>query len=176
VGDHDPELEGVLDVLERDRGGGAGLAVRVDERGEVDVGEHVARDDEERVVELVRRVADRPRGAERAVFRRVAHGDPEVGAVAEVVADLVGEERHRDDDLVEPVLRQQPDDVLHHGLVHQRHHRLGGVAGERAQPRPLTTGHDHRLHQEGLPAFAARARVPARASRPSRSARRAIGT
>ena len=41
--DHDPELERVLHVLQRDRRGGAGVAVRLHERGEVDVGEDVAR-------------------------------------------------------------------------------------------------------------------------------------
>ena len=49
------------------------VAVGVDERAEVDVGEHVTGDHEERVVELGRRVADRPGGAERLVLGGVAH-------------------------------------------------------------------------------------------------------
>ena len=54
LGDDDAELERVLDALQRDRRERAVRAVRLHERGEVDVGEHVARDHEERVVELVR--------------------------------------------------------------------------------------------------------------------------
>ena len=150
LGDHDPELERVLDVLQRDRRARARVAVRLHERGEVDVGEHVTGDDEERVDELVDGVAHRTGGAERRVLGRVAHGDAEVGAVTEVVADLVGEERHRDDDLVEAVQREQADDVLHHRLVGQRHHRLRGVAGQRAQTRALTTGEDDGLHEVTL--------------------------
>ncbi len=144
--DHDAELERVLHVLQRDRRGGVGVAVRFDERGEVDVGEHVARDHEERVVELRRRVAHRSGGAERRVFRGVAHGDAEIGAVAEVVADLVGEERDRDDDVVEAVQLEQVDDVLHHRLVDEGHHRLRLIAGERTQTRALATGQDHCFH------------------------------
>ena len=82
---------------------GAAVAVGLDERGQVDVGEHVAGDHEERVVELGRRVAHRPGGAERRVLGGVAHAHAEVGAVAEVVADLVGEVRDRDHDVVEAV-------------------------------------------------------------------------
>ena len=168
LGDDDAELERVLDVLERDRRRRAGVAVRLHERGEVDVGEHVTRDHEERVVELVDGVADRPRGAERRILGRVPHGHAEVGAVAEVVADLVGEERHGHHDVVVAVLREQVDDVLHHRLVDQRHHRLRGVAGERAQPGALTAGEDDGLH-DTLP-------DAVRGPRPSRSASRAIGT
>ena len=73
LGDHDAELERVLDVLQRDRRRRAGVAVRLDERGEVDVGEHVAGDHEERVVELVGGVAHRPGGAERRLLGGVAH-------------------------------------------------------------------------------------------------------
>ena len=65
VGDHDAELERVLDVLQGDGGLCTAVAVRLDERAEIDVGEDVTRDDEERVVELGGRVLHRTRGTER---------------------------------------------------------------------------------------------------------------
>ena len=163
--DHDPELERVLDVLQRDRRGGVGVAVRLHEHGEIDVGEHVARDHEEGVVELRRGVAHRSRGAERRVLGRVAHPHAEVGAVAEVVADLVGEERHRDHDVVEAVQREQRDDVLHHRLVHERDHRLGLVARERSQAGALTAREDDGLHRLRLMASGPSGRSDPRAAR-----------
>ena len=105
LGDHDAELERIVHVLQRDRGRGTGVAVGLDERGEVDVGEDVTRDHEEGVVELLGRVAHRTGGAERRVLGGVPHGHAEVGPVTEVVADLVGQEGHGDDDVVEAVER-----------------------------------------------------------------------
>ena len=66
VGDDDPELERVVDRLEADRDRGLLLAVEGDELAEVDVAERVAGDDEEGLVELLRR---QPHGAGRAERR-----------------------------------------------------------------------------------------------------------
>ena len=117
-----------------------------DDRAEVDVGEHVARDDEEPLVELVAGVQHRAGRPERGLLGRVDHAHAELGAVAEVRADRVGHEGDGDDDLAEAVLAQQEDDVLHHRPVGHRQHRLGLVGGERAQAGALTARHDHRLH------------------------------
>ncbi len=165
-GDDDPELERVLDPLQRDRRHRAAVAVRLHERGEIEVGEDGTGDDEEGVVELGGRVADRPRGPERLLVGRVPHPDPEVGAVPEVGADLVGEVGDGDDHVVEAVLGEEPHDVLHHRLVDERHHRLGLVAGQGPQPGAFPTGEDDRLH----------AATRVRAARPSARAARANGT
>ena len=169
-----PNSSGSSTRFERDGRDRAALAVGVDQRAEVDVGEHVTGDHEERVVELGRRVADRPGGAERLVLGGVAHADPEVGAVAEVVADLVGEVRDRDHDVVETVAGQQGDDVLEHRPVDERHHRFGLVARQRAQAGALTAGQDHGLHPGTF--IPAPSSPPRRAAVPSRSAARASGT
>ena len=139
AGDDDAEVDRVLHRLERDRRHRAAAVVLVDDRAEVDVGQHVAGDDEEAFVELGARVADRTGGAERRVFRRVPHADTELGAVAEVGADVVGEERECDDDLVDAVLAQQRDDVLHHRDIRDRQHRLG-----RRQRQGTQAGCPHR--------------------------------
>ena len=142
--------------------------VLLDDPAEIDVGEHVAGDHEERLVELGHRVAHRAGGAERRFLGGVAHPHAELRAVAEVGADVVRHERDRHDDVVEAVPGEELHDVLHHRHVRDRHHRLGLVARERAQPRAFTAGQDHCLH--------APTSTPARAARPSRSAARAAGT
>ncbi len=146
-GDDDAELDRVLHPLQRDRRERVGGAVRLHDRAEVDVGQCVAGDDEERLVELVHRVAHRTGGAERRLLGGVPHAHAELGAVAEVVADVVREERDRHDDVVEAVLGEQPDDVLHHRRVRDRHHRLRLVARQRAEPCALAAGQDDSLHE-----------------------------
>jgi hypothetical protein len=120
--------------------------VELQQLGQVDVGEDVAGDDEERLVELVAGVADAAGGAERDGLVRVRHRHAVLAAVAEVRLDVVGEEGDRDDDLVEAVLLEQRDDVLHHRTVGEGQHRLRRVRRERPQPGALAAGHDHGLH------------------------------
>ena len=146
VGDHDAELERVVHRLEGQGGQAAALVVEGHHLGQVDVGEHVAGDDQEPLVELVPGVAHRAGRAERGGLGGVDHADAELGAVAEVGPDGVGHEGHGDHDVLEAVLAQQVDHVLHHRDVGHGQHRLGLVGGERAQPGALAAGHDHRLH------------------------------
>ena len=146
VGDDDAELEWVVDRLQADRDGGAGLVVPVDERAEIDVAERVAGDDEERLVEQAAGEADGAGGAERQLLDRVLDVQVERLAVAEVASDRLRHERERDHDVVEAVTTQQLEDVLDARLADDRDHRLGLVRGERAQARPLATRHHDRLH------------------------------
>ena len=169
AGDDDPELDGILDPLQRDGGERAGLLVAADDLGEVDVGQHVTGDHEERLVELVSGVAHRAGSSQRRVLGGVSHLDAELPAVAEVGADLVREERHGDHDLVEAVAREQLHDVLHHRPVRHRHHRLRLVAGQRAQPGALAAREDHGLHEASRPDR--RGRSGRRAAPRGRSAR-----
>ncbi len=166
--DDDAELHGILDPLEGDRRERLARLVRLHDLAEVDVGQGVARDHEERLVELLHGVAHRSGGAERGLLRRVAHADTEVGAVAEIVANVVREERDRHHDVVEAVLREQPDDVLHHRRVRDGHHRLRLIAREGPEPGAFSPGEDHRLHTCTS--------APTRAARPSRNAALAAGT
>ena len=147
VGDDDAELERVLDRLEGQGGQAPVGVVEVDDGAEVDVGQDVAGDDEEPLVELVLGVAHRTGRAERGRLGGVDHAHAELGPVAEVGADGVGHEGHGDHDVLEAVGPQQVDDVLHHRDVGHGEHRLGLVGGERPQPRPLAAGHDHCLHR-----------------------------
>ena len=49
-GDHHAEVERVRDALERDRDCGAALLVKRDDFGQIDVGDRVTGDDQERLV------------------------------------------------------------------------------------------------------------------------------
>src|SRR5439155_18367064 len=79
----------------------------------------------------------------------VFDADPEAFTVSEVAADRLREERDGDDDLLEAVLPEELDDVLHAGLADDRHHRLRLVRGQRSQPRSLPTCHDNCPHAPG---------------------------
>jgi hypothetical protein len=151
VGDDDAEVDRVLHPAQSDGGQRAGRPVGLDDGVEVDVGQHVAGDDDEGVVELGGGVADGAGRPEGCLLGGVAHRHTELGAVPEVVADVAGEEGHRDDDVVEAVERQPPHDVLHQGPVGHRHHRLRLVGGQGAEPSALATGHHDRLHVGGTP-------------------------
>ena len=65
--------------------------VELEQRAEIDVGQRVARDDQEALAgEKLLRELDRARRSERRVLDDVVHRDAELGAVAEVGFDLVG--------------------------------------------------------------------------------------
>ena len=146
VGDDDPELERVLDRLQRERRGRALLLVELDEPGQVEVAEGIAGDDDERLVEIVARESHRSRGPGRRLLDRVLDVRTDAVAVSEVAPDRLREERDRHDDVLEAVGLQQLDDVLHAGLADDRHHRLRLVGRERAKARALAAGHDDGFH------------------------------
>ena len=78
VGDDDPELERILHRLQGDGGQRPVGLVEVDHRGQVDVGEDVAGDDHEALVELVPGVQDRPGRPQRGGLGGVDHPHPEL--------------------------------------------------------------------------------------------------
>ena len=114
VDDDDAELEGVGDPFETDGHQGTVLPVEPDHVGQVDVGERVTGDDDERLApQVLFGVLDTARGPERHFFGDVAQAHAEFFTVAEVVADQGGEELHGDDRVLKPVSLQQPEHVLH---------------------------------------------------------------
>ena len=158
VGDDDAELERVLDALHRQRGDGLALAVEGDQRAEVDVGEGVAADHEERLVQEVLGLLDRAGGAERRVLDGVLEPHAQLRAVAEVGADRLRQVGHRHDDVLDAVLPQQLDDVLDARLAGDRHHRLGLVRREGTQTRSLPSCHHDALDGPSPPRAARTAR------------------
>ena len=135
VGDDDSELERVVDALQADGDERVLLLVEADELAEIDVAE--------RVPEMTRNGSS---SAPSASFTEpaVPTGDPRRSSESDalalprsgVAADRLRHEGQRDDDVVEAVLLQELDDVLHAWLADDGHDRLGLVRGERAGACP----------------------------------------
>ena len=116
----DAELERVLDVLQDDRDHGAAALVLGHHGREVEVGEGVARDHDETLAEQLFGVLHAARRAQRHLLDRVVDVDAQRAAVAEVVADGLGQEGEGDHDVFDAVALEQLDDVLHARLVGDR--------------------------------------------------------
>ena len=142
----DPVLEGIGDGVEHDGGVRPALLVCAHHRGEIDVGEGVAADHQEGVIEEVGGVAHTPRGPERPVLDDVLDLHVQLGAVSKAIADLLAEVGERHDDLGDPVIPEEPEDVLEHRGADHGNERLWQTAGQRAQSRAFTSRHDHCLH------------------------------
>ena len=148
VHDDDAEFQRVGDPGQPDRDQGAVVLVEPDQLGQVDVGERVTRDHQERLIpQRVLRVFHAARGTERCLLGRVLQAHVEVLAVAEVIAHYGGEELDGDDGLAEAVPPQQPQHVLHDRFVHHRQQRLRLIGGHRPQPRALPACHHDSLHR-----------------------------
>jgi hypothetical protein len=139
---HDAVLARVGDALDSKRRDPAGLAMARGEGRQVDVGQRVAGDHEERLVaeELGARAHAACRTEELLLE---AVGD----ALAEVLADCLREVVQVRDHAVERMALDQVDDVLHHRPVEHGHHRLRDLVRERAQPGPKPGCENHRLHR-----------------------------
>jgi hypothetical protein len=84
--DDDPEVQRVVPVADGDGHLGGVVAVPAGDPAQVGVGDHVTGDDEELLVGAGHGRAHRAGRAERRVLHRPTEPDPELGAVAEVVA------------------------------------------------------------------------------------------
>jgi hypothetical protein len=110
-----------------------------------------AADDQKRVVaQEVLRLLDTAGGAERGVLHRVFEVNTELAAVTEVLLDLLGHVVERHDDIADSVARQQLQNMLHHGLVHDGDERFRPVKRQGSQAAALTACHDDCFHYANL--------------------------
>ena len=134
---------GVVDRMQAESGTGAAPRVSVEQGGQVEVGEDVAVQREEAIVELgaerVGGVADRARRAQRARLGDVADPGATVVLVPQRLAQHVGQEAAGEHHLPHPVPGQPLDHVGEERPVDQRQGGLGHGLGERPQPRPFTS-------------------------------------
>ena len=146
---HDnPEVDRVAHPGQAGRHQRSGRLVGQHELAQVDVGERVARDDQEGgVTQRVLGVRDRAGRPERRLLGRVAQVHAQLLAVPEVGPDQAGEELNGHDGLVEAVAPQQAQHVLHHWSVGHRQQGLGLVGGHRPQPGALAAGHHDGPHE-----------------------------
>ena len=147
---HEPEGSRVLHVMQCDRRGGALLAMSLEHRRQIQVGQDVAVQGEERLLaEMIERVHDRSARPERVALR-----DPGDRGIAtprlEERVERVFEVRRRHDHLEDAVGDEMVQDVAEDGPIDEREQRLGHGLRERAEPRPLAAHEDDGLH-DGRP-------------------------
>ena len=126
-----PALRGVRTPVEGKRGvrDGSRRPVKRHERAEIQIGQDVAVDDEEGILEERLDPLDAAGGAEQLRLLRVADLDAEAGPVAEVAAHRLRPVVQVDGDPADPVVPQPADGVLEHRLARDRDHRLGQRLG-----------------------------------------------
>ena len=108
VDGHDAERRRVVDGDQVDRRLGSVLPMEVDERGDVEVGQHVAVGDDERVVDAaeVGGEVDRAGGVERLRLDRVVQRDTVALAVGKGLDERLGLEAERQRDVGDAALRR----------------------------------------------------------------------
>jgi hypothetical protein len=162
VGHHDPVGGDLLplDALADDRREGPRAPVVVESGAEIEVDDGVTAEDDEGGVEEAGVLLDagEPAGApHRGVHQGPVVGQlplegvgdlhPEAGPVAEVVLDLGGLVGRVHHDLLDPVLAEQVDQVLHDRSPEHGDHGLGHQVRQGPHPGSLAGGQDHRFHR-----------------------------
>jgi hypothetical protein len=142
------ELRGVVDPTQRYSGEGAPLLVVPHQLRYVHVGQRVAGDQDEGVVEPVGEALDATGRAEQLVLPLQV----DAHAVYPRLLAVSLEERVRqvvdvDADFLDAVLRQKVEDVLDDRGVHHGGHGLGDLTRQRKEPGSLASRQSHRFHR-----------------------------
>ena len=135
--------------MEGDGGLGAGCVVEADQTGHVEVGEDVAVDHDEALVDagLAGGEADGAGRVERLVLDGVVQVHAGAGAVGVGVGEGVGLVAERQDRFRHAVLAQVADDPLDHRHVADGQEVLRRGEGEGPEPGPEAADEDDRLHE-----------------------------
>ena len=137
----------VVDRRQHDRRLGLALAVEAQHGREIDIGQHVAVEDDDRFGQRVAGVADRAAGPERHRLDDVAEPHAEPFTFTEDLLDPPRLIVEAEDDFVDlRNLLQQIDLVIEERPIEDRHDRLGRVDRERPQPRAFPSGEQDGLH------------------------------
>src|SRR5438132_12543776 len=130
------------------------LAMEREGRREVDVGERVAGDNEERAIEIPRELPDRSARAERRFLDAVAKSHTDSAAIAVAVLDDRCHVLERHERVLDPVALEEVEDVPEARLVDDGHHRLRTIDRQRSKTAPLAARHHDGLHwRESRSAF-----------------------
>src|SRR5882672_1873440 len=141
---HEPVLAGIGDAGEVERRARAALGVEAQHRGEIEIGQDVAVQDDHEPAYEVHRVADAARGAERVRLHRVAEPHPVGRAVSHDPPDLVHHVGAGQDHVGDAVLAQEGELVGDERDVEERNDRLGRRQRQGPKPGPLTAREDDR--------------------------------
>ena len=160
---HHAVLRRIRLAAQHQRGQRAALSMERRGFGQVQVGQAVAGEHGEGLIQHLARLTHAAGGAQRRGLHKPAQAHAQRRAVAKVIQNRVGLIAQRGGDLRHAVGGQQLDGILHDGPVHQPHHRLRAIAGQRSQARALAARHDDRLHENSTSSIEKMARrVPAR--------------
>ena len=146
VGLHHAVFQRHRHPLEHDGNVGRLAPVEFQRRRQVAVRQPVAREHAERLVQEPGCRLHPARRAQRRLFDMVPKLHAPARAVAEVVAYAVGHIAQRDRRASHAVALEQAQRIVHYGPVQHGHHGLGHIAGKRAQPRALASGHYNSFH------------------------------
>jgi len=139
-------FERVGNGIDGDGGESADGEMVLDGGLKVEVGEGVAADDEEGVVEMGGGVFDTASGAERHLLDDIGDIETEGAAVTVEVLDHGGQILEGDDDLGNAVVFEQLKNMTEDRLVDKRDHRLGAPNRQGTQAGAFTAGHDYGFH------------------------------
>ena len=136
-------------VNRRDGDGHFGLLAPVcgEHGAEIQITEDVSVKNEKGAVKVLLSVLDSSRGSQGHFLVGVNDPDAESAAVAQVVFDGLGEMPLRQDNILDAILPQMGDDMLHEGNIYHRHESLGGVDGKGKQPRGPASNQNDGLHE-----------------------------
>ena len=123
--------------------------MRGEQRGDIEVGDDVAVDDDERVVDpgVFRREPDRAGGVEWFGFHGVVESRTMAMAIQERLQERLGLEAERQGHVGDATLDEAPDEAGDHRLVTDREHRLRNVVRERPHPGAEPADEHDRAHQ-----------------------------
>ena len=146
IGDDDAIFERIVDARQSDGRVGVMVTVILDGLREVDICDDIGGDDKKGILQECACQSHGSRSSEILLADDVLDVHAEGTAIAEIAADGIRLMIENDNEVVESVFLQKPYDVLHHGSVGKRYHRLGGVDGQRPQPRTKSTGKNDCFH------------------------------
>ena len=153
VDHHHSVLERIRHRLQHDGRERLALTMEPRGRGQVDVSQGVAGDDDERLGQELARKHHRTRGAQRRVLDRVRQSDALLGTIAEVVANRRAQVLHRRHHVAHLMPAQVQKDVLHDRPPRHGHERLRLATRQGSEARPFPSGHDDRFHVVAFPSL-----------------------
>ena len=141
----------VLDRRQHDGRLRLALAVQPQHGAEINVGQHVAVEDHDRIGQRIASVADCAAGAERHRLDHIAKPDAEPGAFSEDLFDAPRLIVQAEDDLVDfRHLLEKIDLVVEKRPVQDGHNRLRRVDRQRPEPGALPAGKENRFHATSM--------------------------
>ena len=139
---------------ERQGHGRVPLAMEREDLREVDVGEGIAGDHEERTVQVARELPNRSARAKRRFLDAVAKAHADSAAIAVAVLDDRRHVLERHERVLDAVALEEVEDVPEAGLVDDGHHRLRTIDRQRSKTAALAACHHDGLHwRESSSAF-----------------------